>query len=93
MSVSASPEELFFVEGINTTWRDIKTFQERAYVVNDNNTGMLIVDLSNLPASIDTFTWNGGLWQGDTIVHKNAHNILLTKTVLPTFAAQMTNLL
>ena len=74
---ASEPEELFFVEGVNTTWRDVKTFQERAYVVNDNSMGMLIVDLSNLPMAIDTVTWTGGLWQGDTIVHENAHNIFI----------------
>ena len=77
ISNASEPEELFFVEGVNTTWRDVKTFQERAYVVNDNSTGMLIVDLSNLPTAIDTFSWTGGLWQDEMIVHENAHNIFI----------------
>ena len=50
----ANPQELFFIEGTQTTWRDIKTWETYAYVVCDNCLdGLLVVDLSDLPNSIE----------------------------------------
>jgi len=48
----ANPEELFFVPGINSIWRDIKTYQSIAYVSNESGNGIQLIDLSNLPAEI-----------------------------------------
>ena len=48
----ASPTEVAFIPGGSTTWRDIKTWGETAYVVCDNcPDGLLVVDLSDLPNS------------------------------------------
>ena len=42
-----------FAGGDTTTWRDIKTYQDRAYSVSDfTNEGLMIYDLSNLPDSV-----------------------------------------
>jgi len=39
--------------GVNTSWRDFKVYQDRAYFVSDNSgEGMVIVDLSDLPNSV-----------------------------------------
>ncbi len=48
----ANPEELFYIEGPEGVWRDIKTAYDHAYVVNEEEQGMLIVDLSELPDTI-----------------------------------------
>lgn len=48
------PREIHFIRGPETFWRDIKTFEEFAYVCNESFEGILIVDLSGLPASIET---------------------------------------
>ena len=50
----ANPREAHFISGPETFWRDIKTFEEFAYVCNEGANGLLIVDLSGLPASIET---------------------------------------
>jgi choice-of-anchor B domain-containing protein len=78
----ANPSELFFIGGPSSTWRDIKTWGNYAYVIHDNvdpgspgapGTGLVIVDLSNLPSSIDTVTkrFFGGL----NLSH--SHNVFL----------------
>lgn len=47
-------EEVAFIDGPSTTWRDIKTWKNFAYVSNEEAEGILVVDLSQLP---DTFTY------------------------------------
>ncbi|RMD88028.1 MAG: choice-of-anchor B family protein [Calditrichaeota bacterium] len=50
---SGNAVEVAFIAGPNSTWRDIKTFQNFAYVVNETGGGMQIIDLSNLPVSAE----------------------------------------
>ncbi len=78
-----NPVELFFVEGPSSTWRDIKTWGSHAYVVHDNvdpgmpgapGIGLLIVDLSALPASIDTLTIKEF---GSGVRFDHAHNVFI----------------
>lgn len=78
----ASPTELHFIGGPSSTWRDIKTWGNYAYVIHDNvdpgspgapGTGIVIVDLSNLPGSIDTVTKR--FFSGLNLSH--SHNIYL----------------
>jgi len=72
----ANPTKLFSIAGPTSVWRDMKTWNDHAYVVHDAITsgtpmGLLIIDLSNLPVSIDTLTW------GDAIGLEEAHNIFI----------------
>ena len=55
----AAPEELFFVEGAESAWREVKTFGHYAYVTNETGGGLLIVDLQDLPGAIDTVSYAG----------------------------------
>ena len=65
------PDPLFFIPGDTTIWRDIKTWQNYAYVTSDGRgSGLLIVDLSQLPSAI-TYDY----WTGDTLDFRIAHNI------------------
>ncbi len=71
-------EELFFIEGVFSVWRDIKTFNHHAYITHDytpdtSGFGLLIIDLNNLPNSIDTLT----ITQIDTFEYRRAHNIFI----------------
>jgi hypothetical protein len=46
----ADPREVQFINGVNSTWRDIKTWEDFAYVTADQGQdGLLIIDLSTLP--------------------------------------------
>ncbi len=73
-----NPLEKFFIKGPLSTWRDIKTWDQHAYVVHDNisgsdtSVGLMIIDLSGLPDSIDTI-----FWMGDTLNYRKAHNIYI----------------
>lgn len=66
-----TPTEVGFINGPNTTWRDIKTYSHYAYVVNESSGGLLIIDLSNLPSS---FTYTETLCN---IGFQEAHNIFI----------------
>ena len=70
----ANPEELFFIPGDETTWRDIKTWETFAYVVCDNcSDGLLVVDLSDLPNSIESKF----VTDIDNNIFRDAHNIFI----------------
>lgn len=64
----ANPTELFFIPGEESIWRDLKTFQNYAYVTNETDDGVLIIDLSDLPNNISS---------RDTIMEQisTAHNV------------------
>ena len=53
--------ELFFIPGENSTWRDIKTWGDYAYVTTDQGgttDGLLVIDMSDLPNDIQYYNWN-----------------------------------
>lgn len=47
----ASPVEVFWEPGLNSVWRDLKTWGDYAYVTTEAENGLLIIDLSPLPSS------------------------------------------
>ena len=51
LSNPSSPQEVFFEPGMNSVWRDVKTYGNYAYVTTEAMNGLLIIDLSNLPDS------------------------------------------
>ena len=67
LSNPQNPTEVFFIPGANTTWRDIKTWENYAYIVCDNcNDGLLIVDLNDM---------SGQTYFINTEFFNKAHNI------------------
>ncbi len=85
ISTPSAPEELFFVEGVSSIWRDIKTYQHYAYTVTEGGGGMLITDLSNLPNSIDTTTFIA-----DSLL-SSAHNVYVDEETGYAFVAGFNN--
>ncbi|MCB0676683.1 MAG: hypothetical protein KDC30_08350, partial [Saprospiraceae bacterium] len=60
----ANAEEVVFIPGQGSTWRDIKTWGDFAYVTTDQNgttEGLLVIDLSGLPNSINYENWTPNL--------------------------------
>lgn len=57
----ANPFEVFFEPGMNSIWRDIKTWGNYAYVTTEEPQGLLIIDLSALPGNpnLATTYYNG----------------------------------
>ncbi|MEM0997589.1 MAG: choice-of-anchor B family protein [Bacteroidota bacterium] len=47
----SNPTEQFFLPGAGSTWRDLKTWNNYAYVSNETADGLRIIDLSDLPNS------------------------------------------
>ena len=44
----ANPIEEFFIPDLSSTWRDVKTWGNYAYVTTEANAGLLIVDLNDM---------------------------------------------
>ena len=75
LSDPLSPQEVLFVPGMNSIWRDIKTYGNYAYVTTEAMNGLLIIDLSNLPDSANTNTY---LYTGPSNAQwQRAHNIYI----------------
>lgn len=49
----ADPVELQFINGDNSTWRQMSTWSHYAYVINETGGGLLCIDLSDLPGTAD----------------------------------------
>lgn len=72
VTIPTNPTQLFYISGDTTIWRDIKTYQDFAYVTNESGGGLLIIDLSDLPNSIDFQRATI-----DTFNYQKAHNIFI----------------
>ncbi len=66
----STPNEVQFVDGVNSIWREIRVWDQYAYVVTEGGGGLLCIDLSGLPGTIDyNFTDGGvGLSSGHTVM-------------------------
>ncbi len=54
----ANPTEVQFIAGATSVWRDLKTFGNYCYVTCDQGKdGLLIIDLSTLPNSVNFIKW------------------------------------
>jgi len=54
-----NPFIAFDVQGPNSIWREVKTWQKFAYVTTEGGGGLQVIDLSNLPASVSHTQWTG----------------------------------
>lgn len=77
----AAPVEIQFINHVTTTWRDIKTWGSYAYVINEAQDGLMIIDLSTLPGTCSYNFWTGAyqnyMYNGSPFVHTDAHNIYI----------------
>lgn len=64
------PVEVAYIPGPSSIWRDIKVWNNHAYVTNETDAGLLIIDLSDLPTFPDTLSYTG-----DSL--RTAHNIFI----------------
>jgi choice-of-anchor B domain-containing protein len=64
----ANPAELHFIPGRSSIWRDMITYRHVAYTSNEGGDGLLIVDLSGLPANV---SYKDTIMQGV----ETAHNV------------------
>ena len=71
----ANPTEVFYEPGMNSIWRDIKTYNGYAYVTTEAQNGLLIIDLNSLPGNSNLNTSyytgpNSNQWE-------SAHNLYI----------------
>ncbi|MCB9191065.1 MAG: choice-of-anchor B family protein [Flavobacteriales bacterium] len=70
----ANPTEVFFEQGPSSIWRDPFYYNGHAYCVTEGGGGLLIVDMSPLPASTNLTTT---LYTGQNITWSSAHNMFI----------------
>jgi choice-of-anchor B domain-containing protein len=73
-----NPYETGFFSGATSTWRDIKTYGDVAYVVNESSGGLMIVDLSDPENPAQLPTYNG---------FSTAHNLYIDEPTARAFIA------
>jgi len=59
ISLPDLPQKLFFVPTDTSLWKEPKVWSHYAYCTNEKGGGLLIVDLSNLPAFVNYTSWSG----------------------------------
>lgn len=75
ISTPSNPVQVFFSPGANTIWRDMKVWNNHAYIVNEGNNGMKIIDLSNLPGAITA--GDVSQYSGSTYPFSTAHDLYI----------------
>lgn len=66
------PQVVARIAGPNSLWRDIKTYQDRAYAVSEGGNGIQVIDLSNVDSGVVTLE-NTITGQGTN----NTHNVAI----------------
>lgn len=66
--------EVFYTPGANTIWRDMKTWNDKAYITNEGGNGLMIIDLAPLPGSTALTVTN---YTGSTYPFTTAHNLYI----------------
>jgi len=79
LSDPTDPTELFFIPGDNTVWRDLKTWEDKAYVTADGSStedGLVIIDLADLPNSAPYVNYTPFLESFQDTLY-NCHNLYI----------------
>ncbi len=66
--------EVFYAPGASTIWRDMKTWNDKAYITNEGGNGLMIIDLAPLPGSTALTVTN---YTGSTYPFSSAHNLYI----------------
>ena len=73
----SSPSEEFFITDINSTWRDVKTWGNYAYVTTEANAGLLIVDLTDMTGNTYSHVTQFVNNNGGSVSFTSAHDIYI----------------
>ena len=77
ISNPANPVEEFYIPDLNSTWRDIKTWGNYAYVTTEADAGLLIVDLNDMTGGTYWHVTNFTNPNGSSVEFTGAHNIYI----------------
>ncbi|MCG8331993.1 MAG: choice-of-anchor B family protein [Chitinophagales bacterium] len=67
--------QVAYIPGPSSTWRDIKTWGNYAYVTNETSNGLLVIDMSDLPNSAPYIEWTPTLPDLGTL--EQCHNLYI----------------
>jgi len=73
VTTPSTANEVAFIPGPSTTWRDMKTWGNYAYVTNESSGGLHIINLSGLPNSVTDVFYTGN----NGVNFSSAHNIYI----------------
>ena len=73
----SSPIQEFFISDINSTWRDVKTWGNYAYVTTEANAGLLIVDLTDMTGNTFSHVSQFTNSNGSSVSFTSAHDIYI----------------
>lgn len=78
VSNTANPVEMYHIPDINSTWRDVKTWGNYAYITTEADAGLLIVDLTDMTGNtywhVTTFNHPTN---GSSVEFTAAHNLYI----------------
>ena len=78
LSNPSNPVEEFYISDINSTWRDIKTWGNYAYVTTEADAGLLIVDLTDMTGGTYWHVFSfAHPTNGSSVEFTAAHNIYI----------------
>jgi choice-of-anchor B domain-containing protein len=70
----SSPTQVFFANGVNTIWREVKVYADKAYITNEGGNGLMIIDLAPLPGSTALTVTN---YTGSTYPFTTSHTLFI----------------
>ncbi len=72
---ASNPKEVFYEAGMNSPWRDMKTWKSYAYITTEAKNGLLIIDMSKLPGDtiLDVSYYRGS----NSLTWESAHNLYI----------------
>ncbi|MCC7332015.1 MAG: choice-of-anchor B family protein [Flavobacteriales bacterium] len=70
----ANPTQIYFATGVSTIWREVKVYQDKAYITNEGDDGLMIIDLSPLPGSNSLSFVN---YTGNNFPFTTAHTVFI----------------
>ncbi len=73
----SSPIQEFFISDINSTWRDVKTWGNYAYVTTEADAGLLIVDLTDMTGNTFSHVSQFTNSNGASVSFTSAHDIYI----------------
>ena len=72
-----TPVEEFFISDLNSTWRDVKTWGNYAYVTTEASAGLLIVDLTDMTGNTYSHVTQFTNSSGGSVSFTSAHDIYI----------------
>ena len=77
VSNPSNPIEEFYIADLNSTWRDVKTWGNYAYVTTEADAGLLIVDLTDMTGGTYWHVSNFTNPNGSSVTFTAAHNLYI----------------